>query len=318
MIITAIIVILIVDLVAYRSDNQYKFCAVLLALSAGSFLHWVLKLGFTPALMTGNGLKLFEALFRLLFNISQGGQKLRGDLLTILSMLSCFILGSFATMGLQQFSSDFSLCPLIILHIYQYVLVNDFIPGVRLGLESPPPAPPAPPGPPTPATNTNLTTTQSLNPLQSSRPSSLKLLGGKDDRFSTNTIDQDHESNSLRPTMSVFVNDEEFLLTGEEVGRIEEEVDAQMEYEKYRIQMTDYSPAEYDRMRRDRIQDRASMLIHASLRLNATRGSVSTPGRPSSAIMSSNRNTVRSSAVVRGPSENIDGDQEMARISNAV
>lgn len=283
---TSCIIFTFVDILTkYRNEN-YRFCAVLLALTSGATLHWVLKLGFTTALMTINGLKLFEALFRLTFNISQGGQKLRGDLLTIVSIILSFIAGTFVTLGMQQYSYDFSLYPLIIIHVYQVLLVNDWIPGVRLGLETPPPAPvvvSTTPGPVAAMTNINpmlangatMSTTANVAPvLALPTPSTEEFMPPSVIQHITRASENIRNTESgIRPTLAVVVDEDEFILTGEEVDEIEREVDAQMEYEQYRIQMTDYSPAELDRMRRDRIYQRASLLVRASLRLTVSRNS---------------------------------------------
>jgi hypothetical protein len=114
------------DICEYYGFRYGRFAAILLAIASGGTVHWVLKFGFSPAFMTVNSLKLAEALYRFLFGINQGGAKLRGDLIVLVTMFSCFIFGSIVAYIVQFYMDYFTMCPILIFPIYQVLHLHDF------------------------------------------------------------------------------------------------------------------------------------------------------------------------------------------------
>lgn len=92
----------------YHPGTVKKFVACLISISNGAICVWVLKMGYTFPLHTVNLLKVSESMYKLVYNISQGGAKLRGDLTTLLSMLLVFMLGCVAGYGADSQFGTFS------------------------------------------------------------------------------------------------------------------------------------------------------------------------------------------------------------------
>lgn len=109
----------------YHKSGSNPYVALTMAATSGALLHWTIKLGYTHALYTINLLKCSEALYRTLYNISQGGAKLRGDMIIVLSMLVSFILGCFVATVINIYLGGYSLLPVIGVHILQVIHFNN-------------------------------------------------------------------------------------------------------------------------------------------------------------------------------------------------
>lgn len=113
---------------------QREFALIALAVSNGALLFWGVKLGYSYAVHTLTLLRISEAGYKVFRGISQGGSKLRGDVLTILSILFFFIVGASVGIHVSEKIQFWSLFPLIPLHIFLMIYMYFFT--IRLGLVS--------------------------------------------------------------------------------------------------------------------------------------------------------------------------------------
>jgi uncharacterized membrane protein YoaK (UPF0700 family) len=113
---------------------QREFALIALAISNGALLFWGVKLGYSYAVHTLTLLRISEAGYKVFRGISQGGSKLRGDVLTILSILFFFIVGASVGIHVAEKIQFWSLFPLIPLHIFLMIYMYFFT--IRLGLVS--------------------------------------------------------------------------------------------------------------------------------------------------------------------------------------
>lgn len=120
-----IVSIIVTEVIEKFHMRQEGFCVILLATVSGAVLHLVLKLGFTTSLMTVNFLKISESFYRLWAGVHQGGAKLRGDAITILSIFFSFLGGTFVSAGISHYvDREYTILPIIFLNIMQLLLVN--------------------------------------------------------------------------------------------------------------------------------------------------------------------------------------------------
>eukprot|EP01033_Poteriospumella_lacustris_P016006 gene16006-11453_t len=105
---------------------QKEFSLLALAVTNGAMLFWGMKLGFSYAVHTVTLLKISEAGYKLFRSIFQGGQKLRGDVFTVLAMMLFFIVGSSVGIHITRainFAAFFCLVPIhlfMIVYLYYY------------------------------------------------------------------------------------------------------------------------------------------------------------------------------------------------------
>lgn len=105
---------------------QKEFSVLALAISNGAMLFWSIKLGFSYAIHTVTLLKIAESGYKVVKSIVQGGQKLRGDILTVLFMFSFFVIGAFSGIYISRhigFYAFFCLIPIhlsMMIHIHFY------------------------------------------------------------------------------------------------------------------------------------------------------------------------------------------------------
>ncbi len=104
----------------YQIINRDYF-ALLLAATSGAVLHWHQKTGYTHSLYTMNLIKVSESIYRFTRNISQGGAKLRGDLLVILGMFASFIGGAIVCQLCQFLFGRETILPLLVLQLTQLI-----------------------------------------------------------------------------------------------------------------------------------------------------------------------------------------------------
>lgn len=105
---------------------QKEFSLLALAVTNGAMLFWGMKLGFSYAVHTVTLLKISEAGYKLFRSIFQGGQKLRGDVFTVLAMMLFFIVGSSVGIHITRainFAAFFCLVPIhlfMMVYLYYY------------------------------------------------------------------------------------------------------------------------------------------------------------------------------------------------------
>ena len=99
------VVIVAIDTSTYLTVNQNSSgdegfyaenYALFLSFPVGALAHWAMKTSFTSAFMTLNFMKTAEFLYRRFRGISQGGPKLRGDIVLTCAMILAFVVGTYA------------------------------------------------------------------------------------------------------------------------------------------------------------------------------------------------------------------------------
>ena len=78
-------------------------------------IFWSTKILYTTNLLTLNWMKFAEHVYKGLFNIHQGGAKIRGDMAIVIIISICFTLGAI----LAILSTDVEVIIIIIYHITQ-------------------------------------------------------------------------------------------------------------------------------------------------------------------------------------------------------
>ena len=90
---------LVVDFTCYYKmpvpdpTSHYNGLVLLLSIPASAIFHWSSKLGYLLNLMTGNIMKVADALYRRMRSYPQGGATLRGDILTLCIIIIAYFLG---------------------------------------------------------------------------------------------------------------------------------------------------------------------------------------------------------------------------------
>jgi hypothetical protein len=73
--------------------GQSDYISLTFGFTVGALIFWSFKLGYLSMVYTGNLQKISEALFRFIFHVQQGGDKLRGDLLVLIAISIAFVTG---------------------------------------------------------------------------------------------------------------------------------------------------------------------------------------------------------------------------------
>lgn len=124
---------LMVDLVAtnLRGTPPSEY-VIILALFQGALFHWSSKTGFSTALQTINLQRIAEATYRYVFRYSQGGPKLRGDMLYTFMIIIAFIIGSFFCAVMNKHVPKFALLPPLVVTCMTAFNFGDYTVGTDL------------------------------------------------------------------------------------------------------------------------------------------------------------------------------------------
>lgn len=103
--------------------NKYYVCIETIIM--GSLFHWSSKLGYVVVFQTGNLVKLAEALFKYLFGYSQGGVKLRGDIIILLTNVISYGIGAAVSASVVRYKIESSV-PLFVTFPFQLYFAGCF------------------------------------------------------------------------------------------------------------------------------------------------------------------------------------------------
>ncbi len=105
------------------SYNRYYVCIETIVM--GSLFHWSSKLGYVVVFQTGNLVKLAEALFKYLFGYTQGGVKLRGDIIILLTNVISYGIGAAIAAPVVRYNFESS-APLLVTFPFQLYFAGCF------------------------------------------------------------------------------------------------------------------------------------------------------------------------------------------------
>lgn len=111
-----IMVLLVISVVAtdLASDStESKYCLCILCVTGGAMVHWSQKLGYTCSAMTGNMFKLSEFFFKWFNGYDLGGPKMHGEILIIIGIMVCSVMGAMAAVTVTKYKEVVTLYPLI-------------------------------------------------------------------------------------------------------------------------------------------------------------------------------------------------------------
>ena len=108
-------------------NSVYNYTVLLIIFCGSAIAHWTTKLGFLTGLNTGNMMKIGETLYKLVRNITQGGKKLRGDMVIVSSIVICFFVGAaLSSVANAELTTTRSLIPLIIFIPFDLMMAWEF------------------------------------------------------------------------------------------------------------------------------------------------------------------------------------------------